>query len=183
MKTFAKIVLGVFALYCFSCHRVTYESCVRELVGHKIDFPKILYKTSGDSLITQSLDNHGNMLLTWVDSSMCKPCFFQSLFRWEPLIEMGKSDTLSFDCVFIISPKKADKENNMAEFIELLPKGSKVLIDKDNYISNRNDVMRKNGIYINTYLVNSSDSIVLIGNPIRNDAIWNLYIQQIRKMQ
>ena len=185
MRICLKILLisGLFFFFVYSCYKVTYKSCVRDLVGYKIDIPDSLYELSPDTLNLYDLSNHGTMILTWVDSLMCKPCFFQSLFRWEPLIEMSKSDTLSFDCVFIISPRRKDDIKLLSEMIELLPKGSKVLIDKDNLMSKKNEMMNKYGIYINTYLVSSSDSIELIGNPIQNDAIWDLYIQQIHKMK
>ena len=156
---------------------------MKDLVGYKMDMPESLYEPFPDTLNPYDLFNHGTMILTWVDSSMCKPCFFQSLYRWEPLIEISKSDTLPFDCVFIISPRRNDDINLLSEMIELLPEGAKVLIDKYNDMSKKNEIINKYGIYVNTYLVSSSDTIELIGNPVKNDAIWDLYIQQIHKMQ
>ncbi len=184
MRTWLKILLlKVLLLGVCSCHKVTYKSCVRNLVGYKIDMPESLYVSGPDTLSLYDLNNHGTIVLTWIDSLICKPCFFKSLYRWEPLIEISKIDTLSFDCVFVISPRINDDMNLLSEMIELIPEGSKVLIDKENLMSKKNETLNKYGLYINTYLVSPSDTIELVGNPTNNDAIWDLYLKQIHKMQ
>lgn len=148
---------------------------VTEWMGKEIRFPQnatcsVLGKdTSGIDLLTAEYK-----VLLYIDSVGCTSCKLR-LHEWKSLIQEADSlfgNRLSF--LFFFHPK--DKK----ELSFLLKRDQ---FDYPVYMDNENQINQLNGFpresEYQCFLLNGENKVIMIGNPVFNPNIWELYKKQI----
>ena len=168
------IVILLSFLCIVSCGRIKIKKKLSEMQGRslRLSFDDMLYIGGKDNPCKTKE-------LTWIvyhDSVNCKPCLIGHLPDWDSIRNHPTTD-----CVFIFSAKpeevsqyvKAYKENYIV---------AKVYLDTAEVFLKSNPQIPKETIY-HTFLIDNHDSILLVGNPIRNEGVCRIYekIKNTRK--
>ncbi len=175
------LVVGLTILMLMSCNiQGKRINVVHQLYGAQISFPDSMLIVKNGKVSRDKYLHNNSSVVCWLDSNICSPCAVKGLYLWEDLIEIGTSDTMSFDVVFIFMPKYNDKDAILQEILKQ-PKFKGILLIDDNYsfVSGNLDIY-KNIKYFNTYLIDKNDTVKIVGSPIKNDVMWNLYLKHLK---
>lgn len=121
---------------------------------------------TGDT--TASLNSHYTWLIH-IQNDYCKPCWLQGIKKWDGFVKENKNT----NAISIISVKGEE----LAEIRRIINKQKlkiQVYADCNNSFERNNSFIPEELIY-HTFLFDSSNRIRLIGNPLRNEKIRNLF--------
>jgi hypothetical protein len=177
-----KLTFFAFFLVFASCNgnkqHTEAQKTIVEWIGRQIKFPNdfqrnILKKNAADTLYTYSLNSEYKILL-YVDSAGCTSCKLQ-LVKWQNLINETDSfpqGKISF--LFFFHPK-GKKE------LQVLSRRDDfhypIFIDRNNEVDKLNHFSKKPEYQC--FLLDANNKVVMIGNPLQNPKIWDLYKQMI----
>ncbi|MDD4031783.1 MAG: hypothetical protein PHS48_00895 [Bacteroidales bacterium] len=144
------------------------------MMNKEIVFPNALQaKILGRDTIVDVLKKPGYKIVTYADSSGCTDCRL-NFYGWRLKMDEAKAWNKSVDFVFILQPKEKSELVSLLKFNEW---GIAVFYDKNT------DFIRQNALssdpLYQTFLINSENKIVLVGNPVSNTTLWNLYKEAI----
>jgi len=153
---------------------------VHEWVGKEIKFPAdvqccILGKDTVSTICTDLFQKEYKVML-YVDSSGCSDCRLR-LSQWKYLINEADGlfqDKVGF--VFFFQPK------DMQEMIYLFQQNEydyPVFIDKNNAINRLNHFSQE--MKYQCFLLDKDNKVLVIGNPVLNPQIWELYKERIER--
>jgi hypothetical protein len=175
-KPICYIFIFIFVIFC-SCKKTNKKSHAKKVVtewtGKEIKFSNEINCLKIDSLATcPEISNKKYKILLYVDSFGCTSCRLH-LSEWKMLI--SASDTLfskKLDFIFVFQPKHGgDKE------IKRLMKQSgfiyPVFLDIDNKTFTLNNFPKEQEYQC--FLLDKDNKVVMVGNPVLNPAIWELY--------
>lgn len=174
---FILILLPIF----FSCKNEQKEKemqiaqLVNEWQGKQIIFPEnpIFTRYLTDTTEFQ-IPKSDYKVLIYVDSTGCTSCKLQ-LPKWKELIEYTDSVTQGkIPFLFFLHPKDAK------EIRYLLKRDgfdSPVCIDMDDKLNKLNKF--PTNITFQTFLLDKDNNVVVLGNPVHNIAVKDLYLKQI----
>lgn len=180
MKTLNLILLILLPIF-FSCHNEQKEKekqiaqLVNEWQGRQIVFPENLVFTryltdTTDFQIPQS----EYKVLIYVDSIGCTSCKLQ-LHKWKELIEYTDSVTqgkVSF--IFFFHPKDSKEIRYLLKRDGL---DRPVCIDLEDRLNRLNKF--PSDMTFQTFLLDKNNKVTVLGNPVHNTAIKDLYLKQI----
>lgn len=148
---------------------------VSEWQGKEILFPNnTLYINSTTDTVNLKTNNFPYKVLIYVDSAGCTSCKLQ-LIRWKELIEHTDSLTGgSLSYFFYIHAKDYE------ETLYLLKRDNfnyPVYIDQEDSLNKLNKF--PSNIMFQTFLLDRDNKVNVIGNPVHNPAVKELYLKQI----
>ena len=112
-------------------------------------------------------------IFTYVDTNGCTECQLK-LYDWEILHKKLDSLNKNATILYIV-------HNKFPQYIESIKKRNNItfpfFIDEENKIGKINHLSSK--LLYRTFLLDSMNKIILFGNQIQNEQIWNLYKQTI----
>jgi len=111
-------------------------------------------------------------LVAYVDSSECSSCSLGKLKSLESYLKKNVFNK-SFQFIIVLESKRDEVKTNIEE-IKVVGISTPVLIDSTSIFRQENPQMPNNSI-LHTFLLNSSDSIVLVGDPLQNEHIDKLF--------
>lgn len=176
-----KIILLLFLiLLSYSCihdnKKNDIQSLVKKWQGREIIFPKdqIIFETTAGDTINMMEKDKPYKILMYIDSIGCISCKFK-LSKWKKFIEeinsASKSNVLFY---FFIHT------NNIEEFKYILKRDNftyPVCLDVNNCIDKLNNFPNK--IAFQTFLLDNKNKVKIIGNPIDNINVKELYLQEL----
>lgn len=112
-------------------------------------------------------------MVVYVDSAECSSCALSKLRFWNPLIAEAKKKQLDIDYVFILAPKKKDMEDVNVEQ-EITDLQSSIYVDTAFAFKKNNKDLPKENKY-HSFLLNTEGKVILIGSPIANKKIMDIY--------
>jgi hypothetical protein len=166
--------LILFFVVCLSACKdkkiVDAEHIMREWLGKAIQFPDIeptiLYGKTTDTSTYVVTDSIRYKILIYIDSIGCTSCKI-GLKIWQTYIEELNSKV---DFLFYFQPKT---EN------ELLSLFKRTQFIYPVYIDNNNEINKLNNLPSNPqyqcFLLNHANEVILVGNPVHNIKLWELY--------
>lgn len=164
----------MFLIFLSSCQNKK-EKEIQKFITYwnkkEIIFPLTLQEKQ-DSLWKSAMDKQFK-IFTYVDTCGCTECQLK-LYEWEKLHHSLDSFSNNTAIIYIVY-------SQYPQYIELLKKRNHIsfllFIDEQNKIGKRNNLSSK--LLYKTFLLDSMNRIILFGNPIQNEQIWNLYKQTI----
>jgi hypothetical protein len=178
LKVFTILILISGFVFCSKENRKVKQKASRWL-GDTLELPEVNQVLYKDSLYNkkQKLINENSKLkvitLIWGE---CQSCV-KDLKKWNEFFEFvrAKSDVEMYFYLNIQDIRFFKKNYYHNDFFKY-----PLILDKNlNYI-NKNDLPFKNKVY-QTFLLNSKNKVILIGNPIYNDKLMKLYKKEINK--
>ena len=181
IKHIIYVILSSIILFC-SCKKNNssiVQKIVKEWTGKEIQFPPNLECMTKDSVIDCLETSTANYkILLYVDSLGCTSCRTK-LVEWKKLI--SETDTLfedKLDFLFVFQPKY----RGLKEFKILLKNNG---FDYPVFVDVKNEIMRLNNFpkepEYQCFLLDEENKVVMVGNPVLNPAIWELYKKIIRE--
>lgn len=173
-RLFYFLLILVFLLFVLSCKKdigkADIEKLVTEWTGKAIQFPQnIPCISQGKDTICPDMNTPYKILL-YSDSAGCISCKMH-LQKWNVLIKEAEDNMpgkVSF--LFYFQPKD---ERELQILFKRDNFNYPVRIDRENKINTTNKFPSETSFQC--FLLDSSDRVVLIGNPTFNPRIWELY--------
>lgn len=113
--------------------------------------------------------------IIYVDSSECSPCMLKNAYKWNDYIYKFNNDSISFS--YIISSQ------NSREVIEQTRESGfcqAVFVDTACVFSKQNPHIPQESMY-HVFLLDKGNNVVLVGNPLVNQAIEEEFLSIVRK--
>jgi hypothetical protein len=149
---------------------------VEKYLGKKLILPTelpILFKFNDSLLFGEKLFNNEYKICTSIWSD-CIPCLYE-LMEWDTLInKLNVKGNVAFLFYTYTSDYKLFMQNMYPEITIQYP----IILDTLNLFCTLNNINPNNKLY-NTFLINEDDKVILIGNPIKGEAIKQLYFNTI----
>lgn len=152
---------------------------VQEWQGKEIVFPKnITFTRFVTDTVDYQIPQSDYKVLIYVDSIGCTSCKLQ-LPKWKELIVYTDSVTGGSIPFLFFFQSKDDKE--LRYILKQDNFDRPVCIDRDSELDKLNHFPQN--ITFQTFLLDKDNRVVVIGNPIHNLAVKDLYLKQITGMQ
>jgi len=169
-------ILATIVLCICGCKR-SVGDIVASLQGTKIDFnwkKQIVY---ADSLGSGNYESAPIKIVTYIKPEWCYTCtsnFFSIASKFMNIIS---SDSVEFLC--IVHPYSIDSIQSVLKGLEL--SRVSIVFDVDNKYKESNSIEKLNGT-LTTFLLDSKDRIVLVGDPFHKTEIRLLYEETIKEL-
>ena len=175
-------IYSIYILLClisFSACQNRREKEIKQFItsweGKEIILPSS-WQDARDSLWETAIHKRFK-IFTYVDTNGCTECQLK-LYDWERLHKKLDSLDKNATILYIV-------HNKYPKYIESIKKRNNVtfpfFLDEENKIGKLNHLSSK--LLYRTFLLDSTNKIILFGNPIQNEQIWNLYKQTITNKQ
>jgi hypothetical protein len=145
-------------------------------IGKEIQLPKdVVIKVNQKDTLCDEMFLKKFKIITYVDSVGCAGCKFK-LYEWRQIIKntLAKNNNVSF--LFYVH---SNDYRNLNYIIRNNHFAYPIIYDYDDKLNKLNHLSDK--YQFHTFLLNENNQIVLIGNPIGNSRLLNLYLQQISR--
>ena len=164
---------------CKENNKEKFALLVQEWQGKEIVFPQDMAFTR---FVTESVDyripDAEYKVLVYVDSVGCTSCKLQ-LLKWKELIAHVDSATNGNVPFIFIFQSKDDRE--LRYILKCDNFDSPVCIDRNNRFNSSNRFPQD--ITFQTFLLDKDNKVKVIGNPVHNLAVRDLYLKQITGIQ
>lgn len=179
MRRLFFLLFGIVLLHSCDSKRSNNEILKEKVLswyGKHIYLPQNLeIKISQNDTICPELFTSQYKILVYVDSTGCTPCKLR-LFDWREMIREVLKINKNVSFLFYVNIKdyKIVEQNiKMNNFFYPIILDKKDKINQINHLSNNPQ--------LHTFLLDRNNKVLLVGNPIENLKLRELYIQQISK--
>ena len=151
------------------------ERLVQEWQGKEIRFPEnLIFTRYVNDTIEYYLLKSKNKIVTYVDSMGCISCKLQ-LPKWKEFIRLVDSVTnKTVPILFFFQPKDNDE---LRYYLQRDSFSFPVCIDTQHRFNSLNHFPSE--MMFQTFLLDKDNKVVVIGNPIHNLAVRDLYLKEI----
>lgn len=169
-------------LSLFSCKDKKTEQiseAVNAFIGKQIIIPEdsLQAKIMGRDTLCMDMLSSPVKILVYVDSTGCSPCKME-LAAWSLHLKELEKEKLDIPLIFIVHTQDYSKlEESLKNSYFEYP----IFYDRKNVTDRMNDFPKKERL--KTFLLDKNNKVVLLGSPANNDKLWELYLNQIRKLQ
>ena len=109
----------------------------------------------------------------------CKPCIVSNVCDWENFQHNCKENGMDFSVVSIFETKSRQIDELCNAYHELNV-SSMIYVDTTKVFCDENPHIPEKNLY-RTFLIDSSNNVILVGNPIRNIAIEQMFYDIMKK--
>lgn len=147
---------------------------LRKMVGSTIVLPeKMTCSQDGEVFPMPEKIRSCPKLIVFVGSTECSKCRIDNFVRYSSLFDLSR-DTGALEMMFLLSKKKSDYRNIVEHLVESKPPYP-VYFDSENYFKEDNPTVPDNRV-MHTITVESVNRVLLVGDPIYNESIMNLFL-------
>ena len=176
-RRYSLILLGGFFFTLLSCNYFAKQriyDIVQKWQGKTIIFPDTLdIKVQGKEAILDDSIQPTYFILNYIDTSDCLSCDLK-LYEWQLLQKELDSLNINVDILFVVWTNQYDNLEHQQRVNKcMIP----CVYDSKNNIANINEFPTES--YLHTFLLDSMDQVLLLGNPINNESIRKLYIEEM----
>ena len=119
-------------------------------------------------------------LVIWNDSLICGSCLAGKMNEWEEIVTYAQSLDQCFKIIYLFTPKKEDL-NRLNVALKTNQFDYPVFIDQSATFVKQNSKLPKNW-QLHSFLLDKNNKVVLVGNPLHNPPLWELYKSIIQKL-
>ena len=160
---------------CKENNKEKFALLVQEWQGKEIVFPQdMVFTRFVTELVEYRIPDAEYKVLIYVDSTGCTSCKLQ-LPKWKELIAHVESTTTSNIPFIFVFPSKADKE--LRYILKRDNFDRPVCIDRDSRLDKLNKFPQD--ITFQTFLLDQDNKVKVIGNPVHNLEVKDLYLKQM----
>lgn len=153
------------------------NSIVSSLYGKEISFDGDFQTLQSDTLMSGFDLNTPIKVVAYLNSSICTPCVENYITVSSKFIKNIGSDSVIYVC--ILQSRPIDSLQLFLSNVNL--PGIVVIIDTYNKYGTINSINKYNNM-LTTYLLDSENRIVLIGDPLRSNKVRKIYETQINEL-
>ena len=171
------VLLLFIALSCNS-NRKAVRSEVESLIGSRIRIPNdLVCKYNG--LDTSFVIEDNIKMLIYYDSISCSPCLMNQMFEWSDVIYHSETIASPFPIYFIFNPSEHEY-HTLVKMLKLQSFDYPVFIDTTGSLAKQNPTI---DLYRwHCFLLDKNNKVALVGTPINNRELWDLYKNTIYEL-
>ena len=179
VKRILVILLSCFAVV--SCKTARIKKELKEFTGQQIVLPDSLRSTVNgrDTTLTDFMGAE-TKLVVFYDSVVCSSCRINRMYEWKEVIATSIGLKHKFNAIFIFSPKRGT-ESQLITSLKAAQLDYPVFLDSGGLFLKRNPRIPSGEMY-HTFLLDRQNRVVLVGNPIGNERLWELYKKEIKNI-
>lgn len=116
-------------------------------------------------------------IVVFSDSTVCSPCEIKALTAWNHYMQLVQRSEGKLQLYFIFASNKKDAKSllyTLKEYFIDYP----VYIDTRGVFQQNNPHLSKNRL-LHTFLLDENNNVILVGNPVRNLRVKDLYDKAI----
>lgn len=176
---FIGVILSALSISSCSSQKGKAQKTLMEMSKHRVRLPLKemgCFHSAVDTLERIGISSVKFNYVHYVDSSQCSPCALDRMYYWNKLVDEYSKKGINF--VFIIEPKKEQLEDVHLS-IESSGLRNPVYVDSLYAFKKQNPFLPEEQMY-HSLLLNKNGKIVLVGNPMENEnikQIWNKLIK------
>lgn len=161
-----ELIFVLLLMMFFSCTRnAEKETIVKDLLTKEFNFCGMSNHNSSDY-----------MIVSYIDSVGCVKCKLK-LNEWKILKEELNTKGKAIQIVFIAHASVMKDLQLLLKSADFYP--DKIVSDVGNQIQLRNKI--PNDFVLQTFLLDEASKIILVGNPVHNTKIKDLYFKYIKQ--
>lgn len=170
-----RLLIFLMVVFVLGCSDST-RSIVRRLYGSKIDYTSGNYLVMKDSMEPEFSVEAPVKIITYMDSTLCGKCLGNYLNAVSVYMNKIHSDSVMYVCV--LQPRSINDIQNQIKELDM--NHISIVYDRcDNYLKKNH--IDKIPYEMTTFLVNKDDRVVLVGNPLKNKKIYDLFNRKIKE--
>ena len=176
MKQFKFLNIFFIIAFCCSCIDYNITDVVHQMSGKTMEIPKnIVFINNALDTLTYSIEAK-NKILVYYDSIGCLSCKLR-FAEWQKLFDEIKQFTDKFVIILIVNPKNRSDIFNVKAKMREGRFSYPVCIDSSDEFNRLNHFPEDDRF--RCFLLDENNRVVLIGNPVQNPKIKDLYIRTI----
>lgn len=176
---FSLFAMGICSvLFSGGCSSRRYvKDMMTAMIGYRIEFPDALTSVNADQMEDEALLSYDGKakLVMFISPEECSTCRISKMYLADTLFRIKSYDDLV--PVVIIRPDEA-RRDSIIEAIRFNWFEFPVYEDKEGEFLKSNSVIPEDERF-HTFLVGKDDRILLVGNPMLDERIMNLYIETL----
>ena len=162
-----------------SCNNMNIRKELKRMMNFEITIPHLHHAIFNGEDVVMHFPNEASVrMIALFDSTFCASCHLPNMKVWNEVIAYSKASHSRFEPIFIFSPKqeevvslKQSLRDNMFEW--------PLFIDENGDFLKNNHVIPQDSRF-HTFLLNSENKIILVGSPVNNEVLWDMYKEQIQ---
>lgn len=163
-----------------SCRKIDYAIKINKMMENEITIPKDLFFYPGNNSYYNSvMNNKTYMIIVWIDSKECNTCKLSSMGAYKNIFDYCVDSIQSGGIYFIFTPSK-EKIDQFKEVLDNTTRDYPVFLDAFGSFKKMNPFLPDDS-ELHTFLVNSDNKIVLVGDPYVFPALQKLYKQRLKQ--
>lgn len=164
----------IFSCITSACRKMDIYQNVKQHIGKNLTFPdSLIVKTQGKNVANPLHKPSDYRIINYLDTTQCVPCESQ-FHEWQLFKHTLDSLNLNAEIIFIIWSKEY-KELEMSQTVNKC--NIPCIYDTQNHIGILNRFSPNPEFH--TFLLDSLNKILLVGNPVRNKTVQKLYIRRM----
>lgn len=173
-KTFQILFISGFFFLLNGCEFIKREKLllmVKQEYGKVLDFSWTGSQILVDSVITHFEIKKPVTIVSYIEEQLCPECFAKYLKGAEKYINLFHSDDVQFVCV--VYPRPVEDLQYALTLSETNPNKVMIVYDTNNQYLAANAI-EKLSSGLNVFLIDKDQKIVLLGDPIRSESMYDL---------
>ena len=167
---------------CSSCENYKMKRDMERLLNQHISYPTSMQCFEGEKFKYLNLQENHTKIVIWYDSTECGECRIHNLPTFKNFENYCQNLTCGPDLVFLFSPSHKMISQTLDEAsISTKLHDYPIYIDTANQFYKLNPHIPANNL-MHSFLLDSEGKVVLVGNPIQNQAMFDLYKKTIEEM-
>ncbi len=172
---YRKIIICTLALSLFACKYSDKqkEDYIKRYLGKelKLEAKYYSYCSNSQKYDTIFITNNTLKVVSYFNTDVCMSCI-DELQLWSPIIREFENDT-TIMFVFIIKTDEHRFNHHIKPYLKSWGNNLRVCLDTTSNFQEKNDVSDEH--FFNTYLLDKDNNTILVGNPLFNDDLIQLY--------
>jgi len=119
-------------------------------------------------------------LVVYVDSLSCSPCAVTQMYKYNEVIDLYEKTKGAFYPLFIFSPSH-DGLQETETSLQLYRLNYPILLDDEGMFSAANPHIPADSRF-HTFLLDKKGEVILVGDPVKNPDLWELYKTAIAEL-
>ena len=177
-----KIILLTVLLSFSSCGFFETRAVLKKFMDDEIVISNDLeYFFEGRDTTSSVLSDLNSKLIVYLDPNGCSTCEVSNIYDWYEVIKYNEWTRGKFGVVFIFSPNSESYEEVKRAIKYNVTDNAIVLLDKNGSFTKLNPNIPGNRNY-HVFMVDKDNNVILAGNPLVNEKMWDLYKKEIAKL-
>jgi hypothetical protein len=171
------IFLIIASILCFGCSNSRKREVVhsiRKFNGKTVLIVDSVYYDKNGRFFTRNSNEY--LIVSYYDTDICSECTIDGLLKWQK--ELDSIFNSSFAPLFLLFHSPLDV---FSEIVSHLSKNGfryPIYYDPEGYFIKDNPCIPEDH-FLHTFLIDENNKVILSGIPIKNERLWQLYVQTI----
>lgn len=162
-----------------SCKKLVYSIRLERMIGKQLTITDDYLFVKGTNPYYQ-FDKSDVKVVLWFSPKECSTCRLSGLSNYRQLEDFCRDSVKNVGVMYIFSPSE-EKRELFEEVIENTTRDASIFVDYDNKFGSSNKFLSSEE-ELHCFLLDSENKIVLVGNPMLSNSVFNLYKNKLKEL-